>query len=159
RRGGYALPLASVGPDLKGAVGAIAAYRLALKHGLLPEPAAQSGLYLAYKAALEWLRGVAAGTVTPILEDDEGESETPSGPLIASDPDRGWCAVLSVNVRSDLPDVHRLLRKLEPARLAGALKNIGEEGVNLARESFQRSVEPDGETKWKPLSPSTLKSF
>lgn len=67
--------------------------------------------------------------------------------------------MLRIDVRSDLPDVHRLLRKLEPARLTGALKNIGEEGVGLARESFQKSVEPDGETKWKPLSPSTLKSF
>lgn len=90
RRGGYALPLASVGPDLKGAVGAIAAYRLALKHGLLPEPAAQSGLYLAYKNALDWLRGVAAGTITPIVEDDAGEDSVPAGPLIASDPPRDW---------------------------------------------------------------------
>lgn len=90
RRAGYALPLASVGADLKGAVGAIAAYRLALKLGLLPEPAAQSGLYLAYKAALEWLRGVAAGTVTPIVEDDAGDTDVPAGPLIDSDPPRGW---------------------------------------------------------------------
>lgn len=67
--------------------------------------------------------------------------------------------MLTINVRSDLPDVHRLLRKLEPGRLDAALKNIGEEGVGLARESFQKSVEPDGKTKWKPLEPATLKSF
>lgn len=66
--------------------------------------------------------------------------------------------MLTINVRSDLPDVHRLLRKLEPGRLDAALKNIGEEGEGLVRESFQLGVEPDGRTKWQPLAESSLKS-
>jgi len=90
RRAGYQLPLASVGADLKAAVGAIAAYRLAVKLGLVPEPAAQSAVYLAAKAALEWLRGVAEGRITPIVEDDAGETTVPAGPRFDSDPPRGW---------------------------------------------------------------------
>lgn len=90
RRAGFSLPLSSVGNDLKSAVGRIAAYHLAVKLGLLPEPAHQSALYLNYKAATEWLRGVAAGTITPIVEDDTGATSTSGAPLIESDELRGW---------------------------------------------------------------------
>lgn len=67
--------------------------------------------------------------------------------------------MLRIDVRTDLPDVFRLIEKLEPARLDAVLKNIGEEGVGLARESFQQSVEPDGKTKWKPLAETTLEAL
>ncbi len=89
RRAGYSLPLAGVGADLKAAVGRMAAYTLAVKLGLLPEPAAQSALYLGYKSSIEWLRGVANGTITPmVVADDE---ETPSmAPHVSSDDLRGW---------------------------------------------------------------------
>lgn len=90
RRAGFQLPLATVGADLKAAVGSIAAYRLAVKLGLVPEPAAQSAVFLQFKAAIEWLRGVAAGTVTPIVEDAGGDDSHPAGPLIESDPPREW---------------------------------------------------------------------
>lgn len=89
RRAGYTLPLTSVGADLKAAVGSIAAYNLAAKLGLLVEPAAQSAIYLRYKAALEWLRGVADGSITPIVEGDP-DDDTSAAPLMSSDPPRGW---------------------------------------------------------------------
>lgn len=89
RRAGYTLPLTSVGADLKAAVGAIAAYHLASRHGLLAEPAAQSSLYLRYKAALDWFRGVADGSITPIVEGDP-DDDTSAAPLMSSNPPRGW---------------------------------------------------------------------
>lgn len=89
RRAGYTLPLTSVGADLKAAVGAIAAYHLASKLGLLPEPAAQSAIYLRYKAAVEWLRGVADGTITPLVV-GAATDDTSAAPLVTSDPLRGW---------------------------------------------------------------------
>ncbi len=89
RRAGYTLPLTSVGDDLQAAVGAIATYHLASKLGLLPEPAAQSAIYLRYKAALEWLRGVAEGSITPIVAGDPAD-DTSAAPLIATEPPREW---------------------------------------------------------------------
>lgn len=90
RRAGYTLPLATVTADLKAAVGAIAAYQLAVKLGLLPEPAAQAALYLAYKAALEWLRGVASGTITPIVVGGDPDDKAAATPLVATRPPRDW---------------------------------------------------------------------
>lgn len=90
RRAGYTLPLASVGHDVKSAVGGIAAYHLASKLGLLPEPAAHSALYLRYKAAIEWLRGVANGTITPIVTGGDPDDETSAAPLLATKPRRDW---------------------------------------------------------------------
>lgn len=90
RRAGYTLPLASVTEDLKSAVGQIAAYNLAVKLGLLPEPAAQSALYLGHKAAVEWLKGVGNGSVTLLVEGAE-PGETPNAaPLVATQPRRDW---------------------------------------------------------------------
>jgi len=89
RRAGYTLPLTSVGEDLKAAVGSIAAYHLASKLGLLPEPAAQSAIYLRHKAALEWLKGVADGSITPIVTGAPTD-DTSAAPLVSSDPPRGW---------------------------------------------------------------------
>lgn len=90
RRAGYTLPLSSVGADLRAAVGAIAAFRLASKLGLVPQPAAQSDLYLNYKTALEWLRGVASGSVTPDVTDDDASGEPSGGPLVNTNPRRDW---------------------------------------------------------------------
>jgi phage gp36-like protein len=90
RRAGYTLPLDSVGDDVKAAVGSIAAYRLAVKLGLLPEPAHQSAYYLNYKAALEWLQGVAAGTITPIVENGDDEELPAGGPQVTNKPPRDW---------------------------------------------------------------------
>lgn len=90
RRGGYTLPLLGHGADLKAAVGAIAAYRLASKLGLVPQPAAQADLYLNYKAAREWLQGVAAGTITPIVELGEEDDEPTAEPIVITKPRRDW---------------------------------------------------------------------
>lgn len=90
RRAGYTLPLAEVGADVAAAVGAIAAYHLAVKLGLLPEPAAQSGLYLRYKSAIEWLRGVASGAITPIVVGGDPDDDTSGGPIIHTRPRRDW---------------------------------------------------------------------
>jgi len=89
RRAGYTLPLTSAGEDLKAAVGSIATYHLASKLGLLPEPAAQSAIYLRYKAAMEWLKGVADGSITPIVTGAPTD-DTSAAPLVSSDPPRGW---------------------------------------------------------------------
>lgn len=90
RRAGYTLPLGSAGDDLKAAVGALAAYHLASKLGLLPEPAAQSALYLRYKAAIDWLKGVANGSITPIVTGGDPGDETSAAPLTATKPRREW---------------------------------------------------------------------
>lgn len=90
RRAGYTLPLASAGDDLQAAVGAIATYHLASKLGLLPEPAAQSAIYLRHKAALEWLRGVADGSITPIVVGGDPDDDTSAAPLVDTEPRRGW---------------------------------------------------------------------
>ena len=89
RRAGYTLPLTSVGEDLKAAVGSIAAYHLASKLGLLPEPAAQSAIYLRHKSAVEWLRGVADGSITPIVTGAPTD-DTSAAPLVATKPRRDW---------------------------------------------------------------------
>lgn len=90
RRAGFSLPLTGVGADLKAAVGRVAAYHLAVKLGLLPEPAAQSALYLGYKTSIEWLRGVANGTITPMLVLAGDEEAPSSAPLVTSEDMRGW---------------------------------------------------------------------
>lgn len=66
--------------------------------------------------------------------------------------------MLRLDVRVDLPDVQRLLRRLEPEQRAEALETIGEEGQNLARDSFMESRDPYG-NEWPPLKQSTLKSY
>jgi hypothetical protein len=58
----------------------------------------------------------------------------------------------------DTPQLTRLLRKLDHQGLQGALKNIGEAGVGLARDSFRESKDPYG-LAWAPLSDETLESL
>ncbi len=60
--------------------------------------------------------------------------------------------------KSDLPDVRRLLRRLSPTELRGALKNVGEAGVGLAQGAFKGSKAPDG-TSWPALQESTLAAW
>ena len=90
RTAGYDLPLATWGEDLKAAVGAIAAFRLASKLGLVPQPAHQSDLYLNQKAAMTWLEQVAEGRTKLDLVDSTPDVEIATGPLVESDPRRGW---------------------------------------------------------------------
>ena len=60
--------------------------------------------------------------------------------------------------KSDVPDVHRLLRKLSGTELRGAMKVIGRGGENLARQAFQDAEAPDG-TAWPALQESTLNAW
>lgn len=64
-------------------------------------------------------------------------------------------ATFTLDLEVDAPDLQRLLAKLDGARLAGALKNIGEAGVPLARDAFQQSRDPYGD-EWPALQESTL---
>jgi len=66
--------------------------------------------------------------------------------------------VFELSITDDIPDLQRLIEKLEPRQLSGAMKNIGEAGVGLARESFQMGKNPYGEA-WAPLKESTLEAF
>jgi phage gp36-like protein len=81
RAGGYATPLdqVSVDDDLRGAITDIARYRLAVTLRLLPEPAAQSALYLDYKAAIAWLERVANGQIPIDVIDADGDAGAESG--------------------------------------------------------------------------------
>ena len=90
RQAGYSLPLTNWQRDLEGAVGAIAAYRLASKLGLVPQPAKDSDLYLNFKAAIAWLEGVAAGKVKLELDSDTPATPKTGGPLVFTKPPRGW---------------------------------------------------------------------
>lgn len=91
RRAGYELPLATYGGDIKVATGSIAAYRLASKLGIVPEPAVKSDLYLNFQAAIKWLEGVANHHISPGVEDGSSPSaDGDSGFLISTHPKRGW---------------------------------------------------------------------
>lgn len=67
-------------------------------------------------------------------------------------------ATFTIDLEVDAPDLQRLLARLDKARLVGALKNIGEAGLPLARESFQDSRDPYGQA-WPALQASTLAAF
>lgn len=63
-----------------------------------------------------------------------------------------------LDVAAQVPDLQRLLALLSPSRLQGALKNVGEAGVGMATESFQKGTDPDG-TPWPALQESTLEAW
>lgn len=67
-------------------------------------------------------------------------------------------ARFEVTLREELPDIKRLLRRLEPTQVRGAMQSVGEAGVGLAQESFRASKEPDG-TSWPKLQESTLEAW
>lgn len=64
---------------------------------------------------------------------------------------------MKLEITADLGPLQDMLTKLNKRELSGAMKNIGEAGVGLVRESFQTSTDPYGE-KWKPLSDDYLDS-
>lgn len=67
-------------------------------------------------------------------------------------------SAFELTTKTAAPELQELLEKLEPGRLQGAMKVIGEVGVGLAQESFTTSKDPHG-TKWPALKESTLESF
>lgn len=67
-------------------------------------------------------------------------------------------ATFELQATDTVPDLERLLEKLQPRELTGALKVIGEGGVGLVYQAFQDSENAYGE-KWAPLQESTLEAF
>lgn len=65
---------------------------------------------------------------------------------------------LDLTQTDDLPDIKRLLQRLEPKQFRAALKVMGEAGVDLAQQAFQQSTAPDG-TRWAALQESTLNAW
>lgn len=89
RTGGYEVPVTSPTDDLKGRVADMASYHLAVVLRLLPEPADSSALYINYKDAVQWFRGVARGEVqldVPLVTTGE-EAGTPQ---FATNTRRKW---------------------------------------------------------------------
>lgn len=64
---------------------------------------------------------------------------------------------MKLELTADIAPLQEMLTKLNKRELSGAMKNIGEAGVGLVRESFQTSTDPYGD-KWKPLSDDYLDS-
>lgn len=63
-----------------------------------------------------------------------------------------------LDVAAGVPDLSRLLSRLSPQSLRGAMKNIGEAGVGLAQQAFHDAQAPDG-TRWAALQESTLNAW
>jgi phage gpG-like protein len=63
---------------------------------------------------------------------------------------------VKIRVTADTPDIQRLIERLRPEQVDGALKAVGEAGVSLVRDSFQRSEDPYGKA-WQALSDKTLR--
>lgn len=89
RSGGYAIPVTTPTEDVKGRVADLAMYKLAVTLRLLPEPATQSALYLAYQAAIAWFRDVASGSLDLDI-DLATAGETPGVPVFATNTRRAW---------------------------------------------------------------------
>jgi phage gp36-like protein len=63
----FALPLSQWGPDLVRAVAVIATYDLIVVRGSNPEAPGNADLHARWQAAIDWLKGIAEGNVTPQL--------------------------------------------------------------------------------------------
>ena len=61
----FALPLSTWGADLVQAVAAIATYNLIVVRGANPEAPGNIDLHARWQAAIDWLKGIAEGTITP----------------------------------------------------------------------------------------------
>lgn len=86
----YTLPLVSWGDDLRRAACIITAYDLLSGLGFSPMAAADENLRRRYEDVLAWLRGIAAGSVTPVSVVDSTPGVTESGAAIYSYAKRGW---------------------------------------------------------------------
>lgn len=90
-RSRFQLPLTgTVTPDLKRAVCAIAAFDLLTTGGFNPESGSDQVILIRQKAAMQWLRDVADGRVTPALSDSSSSTPAPRAPMVISQPSRGW---------------------------------------------------------------------
>jgi phage gp36-like protein len=86
----YALPLSAWGSDIKRAVCHIASWDLMCRRGFDPENAADAAIRLRYTDALAWLKGIAAGTLTPTGVVDSTVDSDEGGAFMVSNPRRRW---------------------------------------------------------------------
>lgn len=90
RRGGYTVPLTgTIDPALEGVVFDLVNYRLHVKLDYVDADVTKTALYLDYKAALAWLKAVAAGEVE-LDVDTEGEEPESLGAVVKTRTSRGW---------------------------------------------------------------------
>lgn len=86
----YTLPLVSWGDDLRRAACIITLYDLMSGLGFSPMASADENLRRRYEDVIAWLRGIAAGSVTPVSVVDSTPSTTENGAAIYSYAKRGW---------------------------------------------------------------------
>lgn len=63
----FTLPLSQWGPDLVRAVAVIATYDLIVVRGSNPESPGNADLHARWQAAIDWLKGIAEGDISPEL--------------------------------------------------------------------------------------------
>jgi len=89
-RAQYKLPLVSWGADLRRHVAMIAAWDiLCAQRGFNPDSPGDQIWLLRYQQALQWLKDVAAGVLTPNIVDSTPQVRD-GAPRVRSSPRRGW---------------------------------------------------------------------
>jgi phage gp36-like protein len=89
RAAGYNPSLSNWDEAVKMHVAHIAVYTLTKKLGHLPEPVKDSSEWMDYDRALRWFESVSSGHIDLGAEDQDGNTLS-TGPLVASQPPRGW---------------------------------------------------------------------
>jgi len=96
----FKLPFTQVGTDVARHCAAIAAYDLLTARGYRPIDPGEDVPRQRYDDAIDWLKRVATGTITPDVTDSSSgavEGSAPSRPRVSSNTSRGW-------QQSGLPD-------------------------------------------------------
>jgi len=91
----YVLPLTRVGQDIREACAIIAAYRVLSVRGLKPgENPEDANIRLQYEDTIRWLEKIAAGSVSPDIDDSDpgtpAAGEQAGAPRVSSNAQRGW---------------------------------------------------------------------
>jgi phage gp36-like protein len=101
----YVLPLTRVGQDVREACAIIAAYRVLSVRGLKPgENPEDQSIRIAYEDTIRWLEKIAAGSVSPDVDDSDTSTpaagEQAGAARVSSNSQRGW---FNENASSALP--------------------------------------------------------
>lgn len=88
----YALPLSAWGDDLRAQVSRLAAYDLMVTRGFNPTVGADENLLLRHNHAMQWLRDVAGGVVSPqgIVDATPADTTDNETTFAVSGASRGW---------------------------------------------------------------------
>lgn len=92
----YVLPLIRVGSDIKECCAVLVAWRVLKVVGFNANVPAHELLRLDYEDKIKWLEGIAAGKVSPDVDDSSDpavvvEPEAPGGtPMVVTNQSRGW---------------------------------------------------------------------